>query len=78
MTLHAKTSKKIYTLEEGIATAGFGSAVLEFMAQENLQNVNVKCLGLPDIFIEHGSRDELLRKYHLTPDEIALIIKSEL
>ena len=74
----SKASKKIYTLEEGIAAAGFGSAVLEFMAQENIQKVNIKCLGLPDIFIEHGSREELLRKYHLTPDEIALIIKSEL
>jgi 1-deoxy-D-xylulose-5-phosphate synthase len=73
----ARSGKKIYTLEEGVATAGFGSAVLEFFAAENLNGVIVKCLALPDVFIEHGSREELLREYHLTPEEIALIVKAE-
>ncbi|MBD3426976.1 MAG: 1-deoxy-D-xylulose-5-phosphate synthase [Candidatus Omnitrophica bacterium] len=71
-------ARKVITLEEGVVNGGFGSAVLEFAERENIKNIRVRCLGLPDEFIEHGERDELLRKYHLTPDEIAGIIESEL
>ncbi len=72
------STKKVVTIEEGIVTGGFGSAVLEFFERENVSGVKVKCLGLPDEFIEHGAREELLRKYHLTPDEITATIKAEL
>lgn len=70
--------KKIFTLEEGICASGFGSAVLEFCERENITGSKIHCLGLPDEFIEHGARQELLRKYHLTPDEVASTIASEL
>ena len=73
----ARSTKKIVTLEEGIISGGFGSAVLEFFERENIRDVRVKCFGLPDQFIEHGAREELLRKYHLTPDELAATIRSE-
>ncbi|MFH1395653.1 MAG: 1-deoxy-D-xylulose-5-phosphate synthase [Candidatus Omnitrophota bacterium] len=69
---------KIFVIEECISAGGFGSAVLEFFQRENLTNVKVRCLGLPDEFIEHGEREQLLRKYHLTPDEIARTIECEL
>ena len=74
----AHSGKKIFTLEEGIASGGFGSAVMEFFEREELRNVNIKCLGLPDEFIEHGAREEILRKYHLAPDEIAATIEAEM
>ncbi|MBF0494557.1 MAG: 1-deoxy-D-xylulose-5-phosphate synthase [Candidatus Omnitrophica bacterium] len=71
--------KKIVTIEEGVISGGFGSAVLEFLRGENIdKNVHVRTLGLPDEFIEHGSREELLRKYHLAPDEVASTIKAEM
>jgi 1-deoxy-D-xylulose-5-phosphate synthase len=70
--------KKIFTIEEGIASAGFGSAVLEFCEREGIPGNRIRCLGLPDEFIEHGARQELLRKYHLTPDEVAATIRAEL
>ncbi|MFH1878231.1 MAG: 1-deoxy-D-xylulose-5-phosphate synthase [Candidatus Omnitrophota bacterium] len=73
----AEKAKRIYTIEEGIIAGGFGSAVLEEISSSGIRDVKVRCLGLPDEFIEHGKREELLRKYHLTPDEIAAIIKSE-
>jgi 1-deoxy-D-xylulose-5-phosphate synthase len=73
-----RDAKKIVTIEEGIINGGFGSAVLEFAERENITDLKIKCLGLPDEFIEHGSRDELLRKYHLTPDEIAATIETEM
>jgi len=70
--------KKIITIEEGIASGGFGTAVLEFMEREKINNVEIRCLGLPDEFIEHGKREELLRKYHLTPDEVAATIENDI
>jgi len=73
-----RRAKKIVTIEEGVMAGGFGSAVLEFISEENIKGVQVRCIGLPDHFIEHGAREELLRKYHLTPDEIAAMIRLEL
>ena len=74
------TSKvnKIVTIEEGVCEGGFGSAVLEFMEQEKIKGITVKRIGLPDHFIEHGKREELFKKYHLTADQIAETIKMEL
>lgn len=74
----ASEGKQIFILEENISSGGFGSEVLEFFERENINNVKVRCIALPDEFIEHGARFELLRKYHLTPDEIAATIEAEL
>ncbi len=49
---------KIITIEDGCLTGGFGSAILEFMAQNNYQ-AKVKRLGIPDEFIEQGTQKEL-------------------
>lgn len=56
----AKRFKKIITIEDGIVNGGFGSAVLEFMA-DNGYSLSINRLGLPDRFIEHGTQAEL---YH--------------
>lgn len=63
--------KKIVTIEEGISDGGFGSAILEAIERNNIKGVAVKRIGLPDEFIEHGKREELFKKYHLTADEVA-------
>ncbi|MGD2278821.1 MAG: 1-deoxy-D-xylulose-5-phosphate synthase [Candidatus Omnitrophota bacterium] len=73
-----RETKKVVTIEEGVVSGGFGSAVLEFMEREGIKDVKIKCIGLPDEFIEHGAREELLRKYHLTPDEVATTIAAEM
>jgi 1-deoxy-D-xylulose-5-phosphate synthase len=52
--------KKIITVEDGCIQGGFGSAILEFMADHNYR-VEVKRLGIPDTVIEHGEQQEL---YH--------------
>ena len=46
--------KTIITIEDGVVKGGFGTAILEFAAENNYHN-NIKTLGLPDNFIEHGS-----------------------
>ena len=53
--------KKIITVEDGAIEGGFGSAVLEFMAQHGYKN-DVTILGIPDQIIEHGTPKELQRE----------------
>jgi len=48
----------IITVEDAALPGGMGSAVLEFMADHGY-SAKVKRLGIPDIFIEHGTQDEL-------------------
>jgi len=56
----------LITVEENVLQGGFGSAVLELLGEQGLSRVRVKRIGLPDIFIEHGSQDILRAKYGLT------------
>lgn len=49
---------KVITVEDGCIQGGFGSAVIEFMA-DNGYSAEVKRLGIPDEFIEHGEQPEL-------------------
>jgi 1-deoxy-D-xylulose-5-phosphate synthase len=53
--------KKVITVEDGCLMGGFGSAVLEFMAEHNYL-AQVKRLGIPDRIIEHGEQIELHRE----------------
>ena len=57
----AKTYQQIVTIEDGVIDGGFGSAVLEFLSDNNY-SIPVKRLGICDTFIEHGTPEEL---YHL-------------
>jgi 1-deoxy-D-xylulose-5-phosphate synthase len=50
----------VVTVEEGALMTGFGSAVLEAACDAGLSTANIQRLGLPDRFIEHGERGELL------------------
>ena len=56
----------VLTLEEAQLMGGFGSAVLELANDKGWDTRHVKRLGLPDLFVEHGEREELLDEYHLT------------
>ena len=49
---------KVITVEDGCIMGGMGSAVVEFMADNNY-NAQIKRLGIPDKFIEHGEQLEL-------------------
>jgi 1-deoxy-D-xylulose-5-phosphate synthase len=49
---------RILTLEDGCIQGGFGSAVLEFMADHGYQ-ARVRRLGIPDSYVEHGTQQEL-------------------
>ncbi|MBI2650223.1 1-deoxy-D-xylulose-5-phosphate synthase [Candidatus Woesearchaeota archaeon] len=53
---HSKKIKNIITLEEGTINGGFGSAVLELLNKNGIKS-NIKIVGVPDKFIEHGKPD---------------------
>lgn len=50
---------RLITVEDHVLEGGFGSAVLEFLAEEGITEVRVKRLGLPDRFIPHGTQEQL-------------------
>jgi 1-deoxy-D-xylulose-5-phosphate synthase len=50
----------VITIEENAVNGGFGSAVLEAASRLGLSTDRVRVLGIPDEFIEHGDRSELL------------------
>ncbi len=66
----------IVTVEDNILAGGFGSAVLEYINDQQLHWVKMLRLGFPDKFIEHGSREQLLEKYGLTAEGIAESVSS--
>jgi len=67
-----KKFKQIVTVEDGVIQGGFGSAVLEFMS-DNGYKVDVKRLGIPDAFVEHGTPEEL---YNMLGLDVEGIMKS--
>lgn len=52
---------KVITVEDGCIQGGFGSAVIEFMSDHGY-HAQVKRLGIPDRYIEHGSQGELYKE----------------
>ena len=77
LLLHEVFAKfnKVITLEDGCIMGGMGSAVLEFMADNNY-TATVKRLGVPDKFIEHGTQDELYNECFYNADAIVKTVKS--
>jgi 1-deoxy-D-xylulose-5-phosphate synthase len=61
----------VVTVEEAARLGGFGSAVLESAADQGLDTRKLRRLALPDVFIEHGSRETLLDQAGLGPKQIA-------
>jgi len=61
----------IATFEEASVQGGFGSAVLEALAEAGHLEIFVHAFGLPDRFITHGSVSDLLRDAGLVPEQIA-------
>jgi 1-deoxy-D-xylulose-5-phosphate synthase len=62
-------------VEENTVVGGFGSAVLELAAMHGCYLNRIRCLGIPDTFIEHGSIDKLRYKLGLTATGIAQAVR---
>ena len=69
--------KYVITLEDGVVKGGLGSAVAEFMAQ-NGYTPHITTIGIPDLFVEHGTTPELYKKYSMDSDAVLqAILKSK-
>ncbi|HGJ64640.1 TPA: 1-deoxy-D-xylulose-5-phosphate synthase, partial [bacterium] len=67
----AKRIGRVITIEEHAVSCGFGSAVAEMITeQDEFADIQIKMLGLPDQFVEHGDHKLLLSKYGLTSEGI--------
>ncbi len=66
----ARSTGRIVTVEENVLAGGFGSGVGEMLSR-NLIVVPHLALGVPDEFVLHGKRDELLHQIGLDADGIA-------
>lgn len=70
----AESIGKVVTLEEGCLMGGFGSAVLEGLADRGV-TVPVKCIGVPDILVDHASPDESKADLGLLPPQMAETVR---
>ncbi|MGF0016389.1 1-deoxy-D-xylulose-5-phosphate synthase [Mitsuokella jalaludinii] len=73
----ARTKRLLITAEENVLAGGFGSAVAEYLADHGIE-VPLLRFGIPDRFIEQGTRCELLSLCGLQPDEMAERIRERL
>jgi 1-deoxy-D-xylulose-5-phosphate synthase len=77
MDEHSKKKSLIVTIEDGVMTGGAGSAVNEWIQENNMKQKIIIC-GIPDKFIEHASREEMLEMAGLDKKGILSKVKNYL
>jgi 1-deoxy-D-xylulose-5-phosphate synthase len=71
-------ARRIVTLEENNLPGGFGSGVADALTAEGLPGTGLVTLGLPDGFVTHGGRAELLAEVGLDPEGVVRRVRAEL
>ena len=66
----ARRIKYLITVEENVLSGGFGSSVSSLLQEAGLTDVRVKMIGIPDIYVEHGTPTILREKYGLDSNGI--------
>ena len=64
-------TKKVATIEDNLQKGGLGSAVVELINQKTTENIKTQIFGYDDIFVEHGSVEEIEEKYYMNSQKIA-------
>tara|TARA_R110000850_G_scaffold277058_1_gene421906 strand:- start:145909 stop:147681 length:1773 start_codon:yes stop_codon:yes gene_type:complete len=70
-----KIHQTIITIEDGVTTGGFGSAIIEFATLHNYKNT-IHLLGVPDVFPEHGTVNELQDACGISTNKIVSFVNS--
>jgi 1-deoxy-D-xylulose-5-phosphate synthase len=65
---------RVITVEDGSITGGFGSAVAEYLMRGGYRT-EIRMLGIPDRFIEHGTQRQLYKECGFDPESIAGAIR---
>ena len=71
----AKGIRRVVTVEDHMIAGGFGSAVLELLESHKLHDIDVRLIGLPDTFVEHGAPSILKELYGLTSSNIKDMVR---
>ena len=71
ISARAREIKYVLTVEENAVSGGFGSAVLEKLADAGVEGVKLKMIGIPDKFIEQGTQSLLRQKLGIDAEGIA-------
>jgi 1-deoxy-D-xylulose-5-phosphate synthase len=74
----AREHAVLVTVEEGNLPGGFGDGVLEHLVQAGLPTGGVVRIGLPDDFVPHGTREQLLAEVGLTAEHLEEAVVSAL
>lgn len=64
----------IITVEDGVIAGGLGDAVMEYFNDNNISGVNVKRVGIPDKFVQHGTVPQLMKVCKMDAESIAEVI----
>ncbi len=59
----AKGTRRLITIEDHVIAGGFGSAVLELLERHAINDIDIRVIGLPDKFVEHGA-PTILKELH--------------
>ena len=72
----ARKTGRIVTVEENVLAGGFGSAVVEALAEAGMEDVSVHRIGMPDAFVEHGTAADQRHLTQLDAEGIAQRVMS--
>lgn len=73
---YSRGAALVVTIEEGISSGGFGSAVTDVLVNDNFPG-RIKRIALPDAFSKHyGTQQDLFEVYGLTPHQIAETVRA--
>jgi len=67
----ASRTNRVITVEENVLSGGFGNAVIELLNEE-VQDIKVRRIGIPNKFVEQGQQSELRKKFGLDEEGIYL------
>jgi 1-deoxy-D-xylulose-5-phosphate synthase len=70
MSLAEERSRIVFALEENARSGGFGAAILEFFSDRSPET-RVVTIGLPDRFVPHGKREDLLEEIGMSAEAVA-------
>lgn len=70
-----RKTKKVITIEDGILRGGLGTSVTELINERRIEGVYMKAYGYDDVFVQHGSVDELEKMNGLDAKNIALSVQ---
>lgn len=65
-----RKTKKIITIEDNILEGGLASSIKELLIDNKIENIKIKSFGYPNVFVKHGTVDEIEKLYGLDIDNI--------